>query len=193
MPPLEATFTLWGLWALSWIVAAYWSDRAEKRTARGRGMALPHCYGRGRHPAFRRLLSPAAFPRGLSLGAFDPPALVAEPGGEMGCFRDCPARAGVCLVGAALSRPPVVEFGDEEGQSSHRRHRPLRNRAPSDLHRHPARRCGHGGGARVGRGRRGGAGLWSSDSGSRRGSKSASSASNWASPTTTPIAAACPC
>jgi protein-S-isoprenylcysteine O-methyltransferase Ste14 len=35
MPPLEATFTLWGLWFLSWIVAAYWSDRAEKRTARG--------------------------------------------------------------------------------------------------------------------------------------------------------------
>ena len=35
MPPLEATFTLWGLWTLSWIAAAFWADRAEKRPARG--------------------------------------------------------------------------------------------------------------------------------------------------------------
>ena len=31
MPPLEATFTAWGAWTLSWIAAAFWADRAEKR------------------------------------------------------------------------------------------------------------------------------------------------------------------
>ena len=35
MSPVEATFTLWGLWTLSWIVAAFWADRPEKRPARG--------------------------------------------------------------------------------------------------------------------------------------------------------------
>ena len=34
MSPVEATFTAWGAWTLSWIAAAFWSDRAEKRPAR---------------------------------------------------------------------------------------------------------------------------------------------------------------
>ena len=35
MSPLEATFTAWGVWTLSWIAAAFWADRPEKRPARG--------------------------------------------------------------------------------------------------------------------------------------------------------------
>ncbi len=35
MSPVEATFTAWGVWTLSWIAAAFWADRAERRPARG--------------------------------------------------------------------------------------------------------------------------------------------------------------
>jgi protein-S-isoprenylcysteine O-methyltransferase Ste14 len=34
MSPLEATFTAWGVWTLSWIAAAFWADRAERRPPR---------------------------------------------------------------------------------------------------------------------------------------------------------------
>jgi protein-S-isoprenylcysteine O-methyltransferase Ste14 len=33
MQPLDATFSAWGLFALSWLVAAFWADRAAKRPA----------------------------------------------------------------------------------------------------------------------------------------------------------------
>ncbi len=51
------------------------------------------------------------------------------------------------MVGSALPWTLVVEFGNQEGRSSSRRYRPIRNRAPSDLHRHHPRLRGDRSGA----------------------------------------------
>ncbi len=72
MPPLEATFTLWGLWTLSWIAAAFWADRAEKRPARGEEWLYRVVTIIGAYLLFRR-----AFPRvegGHPLWSFGPAA-----------------------------------------------------------------------------------------------------------------------
>jgi protein-S-isoprenylcysteine O-methyltransferase Ste14 len=33
MPPIQASFVAWGLFTLSWIAAAFWADRAQRRAA----------------------------------------------------------------------------------------------------------------------------------------------------------------
>ena len=125
MRPSLIFAVIWIGWIVSWIAAAFWSARTEKRVATG-----PVWVSRLRARCRRGLA------RCIRRGGYCmSPALACRLRRRL-CARRCHApRHPVRLVGADSSRPAVVEHDHPQGRPSRRRHRAVRVGSPSDLYR----------------------------------------------------------
>jgi hypothetical protein len=129
MTPERAIVVAWVLWVVSWVAAAAWSDPAANRPSYREQALYRAVTLLGAFLLFVRL--GRLYQGRFSLGIWRGNRLAACSGSGLGLW--------LRLVGAALSRSALVEFGHEEGQPPRRRHGALRDRPPPDLHR-PHRR-----------------------------------------------------
>jgi hypothetical protein len=125
MRPALLFALIWLGWLISWMVAALWSNRTEKRLVKLGGPRLPnsHCCWCNSVVAFDR---PARGSRtNLARGIYGRvPPRRSNPGGD-------PIR----LVGANSSRTSLVLGSDPQAKPSRSRQRSVRSRSSSDLHR----------------------------------------------------------
>ena len=128
MTPQFAIIVVWGLWVASWMAAALWSDPAAKRPAFGEEWL------------YRIVTSAGAFLLFARLGRLD---AVRFRLWDLGRGIDW-ALVAVAALGLAFTWWARLHLGrlwsssvTKKADHQRGRHRPLRDRAPPDLHRHP--------------------------------------------------------